>query len=496
MAVTKLWSRRSENGGHSAGSIISETIDYTCNPDKTKHITYTMVDEDFIDNNETISNVIKYVVNEDKTKLKESEYAKIEEILVSSINCRTKTADEEFLQVKEFWNKTDKNLLWHGVQSFEPGEIDPITAHEIGMRLAERMWGNKYQIIVTTHCDKSHIHNHFAFNSVSFIDGKKYNYSNSEIYRLRNESDKLCREYGLSVIENPKGKGMNYYEYLNGSNKKTVRGLIKEDIDLAILNSNTLMEVFAFLEKELGYEINLRRKYITLKPPGKEQTFRLDNLDKNRRNPNAINNYTEEAIVRRLHNKDMKPSSYNLHPSYKKYHTRVKNNCLDYADLLDKAFAGTSIRSIYWHYYYLLNNVNKNKTKYPNTHFKMRQEAQKRINNYSEHIKFFCRTKISSADELISYMENLNEEISLSKTKLSDLKFELRYADNIEQQNLIIIKISNLNQSIAKLRQEQKTCKDILSNEEKFKKQIAESENDKASQNERNDIKWQQKMLL
>lgn len=123
MAITKLWSRRSEGTEHSPGNILSQTIDYACNPDKTKHITYTMIDSDFIEKQDTIDNVLKYVVNEKKTKLNKDEYAQLEEVFVSSINCSVQTADKEFLRVKEFWNKTDKNLLWHGVQSFAPGEV-------------------------------------------------------------------------------------------------------------------------------------------------------------------------------------------------------------------------------------------------------------------------------------------------------------------------------------------------------------------------------------
>lgn len=497
MAVTKLWSRRSEEG-HSSGSIISGTIDYACNKDKTKNITYTMVDSDFVEDEETVNQILKYVVNEKKTTLKEGEYAEIEEVLVSSINCQAETADHEFMQVKEFWNKTDKNLLWHGVQSFEPGEIDPATAHEIGMKLAKRMWGDKYQIIVTTHCDKKHIHNHFVFNSVSFVDGKKYNYSNSEIYHFRNESDRLCREYGLSVIENPRGKGMSYYEYLNGSNKKTVRGLIKEDIDLAIANCSTLREVFAFLETQLGYEVNTHRKYITLKPPGKERTFRLDNLDRNRRNPNQVNHYTEEAIIQRLQNKDKHIISIpnNVRPTYKKYHTGVKNNCMDYDTILDAVFSGTTIRSTYWHYVYMLKHINQNKTKYPTAHFTMRREAQKKIRTYSEHIQFFCRNRIQTAEALMTYFAEITEKVGQLETRRSELRTQLRYTEDVLEQNSIADEISKLNMQIANLRREQRLCKEIVSNEKKFQKQIEEMDRDSKKQNERNDYQWQQKMQL
>ncbi|MEY8238492.1 relaxase/mobilization nuclease domain-containing protein [Lachnospiraceae bacterium 66-29] len=92
------------------------------------------------------------------------------------------------------------NIVWHGYQSFKPDEVTPEQCHEIGLKFAREMWGDKYQIIVATHLDKGHLHNHFCFNSVSYLDGSKYNYSKSEQKRLREVSDRLCREYGLSVI--------------------------------------------------------------------------------------------------------------------------------------------------------------------------------------------------------------------------------------------------------------------------------------------------------
>ena len=102
---------------------------------------------------------------------------------------------------KQRYGKEDNYIAWHGYQSFKPGEVTPERCHEIGVKLAQEMWGDRFQVIVTTHLDKGHLHNHFCFNSVSFRDGKKYNYSKAEQQRLRDTSDRLCREYGLSVIE-------------------------------------------------------------------------------------------------------------------------------------------------------------------------------------------------------------------------------------------------------------------------------------------------------
>ena len=498
MAITKLWSRRAD-GEHSSGGIVSDTIDYVCNPDKTKDISYTLVDSEFIEDEEAISSVLKYVVNEKKTTLKMDELVQIEEVLVSGLNCRVETADDEFMQVKEYWNKTDKNLLWHGVQSFKPGEVDPQMAHEIGRKLAQKMWGDKYQVVVTTHCDKNHIHNHFVFNSVSYIDGKKYHYDNAEIYRFRRESDKLCIDYGLSVIKDPKDRGMSYYDWLNSGGKKTVRSLIKDDIDLAIANSSTLREVFAFLENNLGYEINTRGKYITLKPPGKDRAFRLDNLDKSRKNTNKPNQYTEEAIIARLNGKMKKPHliyEQQYKPTYKTYHTKMKNNCFDAVDALDFIFSGTSVRGAYWHYYYLLKNINLFKTKYPTTHFTVREEAQRKINQYSAEIRFLSKNKIGSLEELLKCEELLKDKLNTLESQRAECRYNLRFSDDVKKQNELSEKIAQINSEIAELRTDRKVCRDIISKSEKVNSDLESLKNDRRDARERNDDLWQQKTQL
>lgn len=498
MAVTKLWSRRAD-GVHSSESIVGGTIGYACNKDKTKNITYTMVDSEFLKVDEILSNVLRYVVNDEKTVLKEGEFVKLEEVLVSGINCQVENADNEFMQVKEYWNKTDKNLLWHGVQSFTPGEITPAEAHEIGIKLANRMWGDKYQIVVTTHCDKKHIHNHFVFNSVSYVDGKKYNYSNSEIYRFRNESDRLCKEYGLSIINDTNGRGVSYYEWLNSGNKKTVRSLIKEDIDLAIEKSNSLREVFSYLENNLGYEVNTRGKYITLRPPGSKVAFRLHNIDRNKRNPQMPNNYTEEAIIRRLQNKNLNYNNFlPKKKTFKNYHRPMLNSHFDTFDFVDAFFSGSTIRGLYWKYYYLLSNMEELKTQYPKSHYLIRKEAQKNISNYSKRIAFLSRTKIDSIQSLIEYKELGNKKVKELSNKRESLRYKLRLCQNVEEQEQIIKNIAIINSQITSLRKDINLCKSIENSSERIKEELKQFETEENSkQYERKEqSQWQQKTQL
>ena len=163
MATTSLW--------HIKGRL-KDLIDYVENPEKT-------VPSDDL---QGFLNVFSYVRNPEKTD--NGEY-------VSAVNCLKETALEQMILTKKQYQKSGGYIAWHGYQSFKPNEVTPEQCHEIGLKLAREMWGDKYQIIVTTHLDKEHLHNHICFNSVSFIDGRKYDYSKSEQKRLRNVSDRI-----------------------------------------------------------------------------------------------------------------------------------------------------------------------------------------------------------------------------------------------------------------------------------------------------------------
>lgn len=201
MATTSLW--------HIKGNL-SDLINYVENPEKT----IPKCTEDFF-------NVISYIQNPQKTG---------DSTFITMIHCLKETALRQMILTKQRYGKEDKYIAWHGYQSFKPGEVIPKVCHEIGVKLAKEMWGDRFQIIVTTHLGKGHLHNHFCFNSVSFLDGKKYNYSKAEQHRLREFSDRLCREYGLSVIENP-GKSPNRQTWLNEQSGKPTRyNIYREDV--------------------------------------------------------------------------------------------------------------------------------------------------------------------------------------------------------------------------------------------------------------------------
>ena len=202
MAVTSIWSIK---------GWIGKVINYAENPDKTKEQT----SQELISESETgqlqgLNDVITYAVNAEKTRLRQSKSMEMEvvgeseelmEQYVSGLNCAPTTAREEMIAVKKRFGKEDGIVAFHGYQSFAPGECSPAMAHEIGKKMAEELWGSQYQVLIATHLDKAnHLHNHFVVNSVSFLDGKRYHRTNQDYRDMRMVSDRLCKEYQLSVV--------------------------------------------------------------------------------------------------------------------------------------------------------------------------------------------------------------------------------------------------------------------------------------------------------
>ena len=264
MAVTSIWPIR--NG-------VRAVIEYARNPEKT-----TERSREELSALHTINGVVEYAADALKTE---------ERAYVTCLNCDSEeTAACEFMEVKESWKKKGGRQCFHGYQSFRAGEVDAETAHAIGVELARRMWGEDFQVLVATHCNTGHYHSHFVVNSVSFIDGHHFDNRPEDYQRFRDLSDQLCREYGLSTIENPQGHGKSYAEYEAEKNgKPTYRGMIRADIDRAVAASLTRDEFFRFL-MNAGYTLKLYKKdgdwleYPALKPPGANGFFRFHKLGK------------------------------------------------------------------------------------------------------------------------------------------------------------------------------------------------------------------------
>ena len=273
MAVTSIWAVKSR---------VDKALNYVMNPEKTTE--KPELSQEAIEARKAVGDVIDYAVNPEKTE---------QMMYVTGINCNPDTALEEFMNTKWHWGKTGGRLAYHGYQSFLEGEgaITAETAHEIGVKLAQEVWGDRFEVVVATHLNTGHYHNHFLINSVSFMDGYKYVRFNSDYDQMRAASDRLCKQYKLNVIDDPTNtKAKSYNEWIaERQGKTTVRGSIREDIDYAIRLSRSEKQ-FAATMKELGYEIK----------QGKYDSFRMNGQERFTRSKTLGDDYTREAIERRI----------------------------------------------------------------------------------------------------------------------------------------------------------------------------------------------------
>ena len=223
---------------------------------------------------------IDYICNPEKTDGK---------LLVSSFGCAAETADIEFEWTRRHAIDKGTNLGRHLIQAFEPGEVSPEEAHEIGMQLAKEVLGGKYEFVLTTHIDKDHVHNHLIFNAVSFTDHKHYHSNKRSYHYIRRTSDRICKEHGLSVIVPGKDKGKSYIEHQAVQTGTSYKAKLKTAIDRLIPASTDFEDLLLRLQRA-GYEVK-RGKYISCRASGQERFTRMKTL--------GID-YTEEAITARI----------------------------------------------------------------------------------------------------------------------------------------------------------------------------------------------------
>ena len=228
----------------------------------------------------TLKAAIDYICNPDKTDGK---------LLVSSFGCTVETADIEFAWTRRHAIDKGTNLGRHLIQAFEPGEVTPEEAHRIGMELAREVLGGKYEFVLTTHIDKDHVHNHLIFNAVDFVDYHAYKSYKRIYYDMREVSDRLCKENGLSVIPPSQNKGMGYKEYTEAKRGTSWKQKLKQTIDRLVITAKDYDD-FLRLMQEAGYEIKTG-KYISFRAEGQERFTRSKTIGEN---------YTEERIKERI----------------------------------------------------------------------------------------------------------------------------------------------------------------------------------------------------
>ena len=441
MATTSIWSVKGWLG---------KLVIYVENPNKTTNPQYYEKAELTEKQAQTLLDVIDYAADPSKTDSAiHDENIETHQQFVTGINCLPATARDEMQAVKRRFGKEDGVIAYHGYQSFAPGEADPKTAHEIGIRLAKELWGEKYQVVVATHLDKeNHLHNHFVVNTVSFVDGIRYHRTGKDYHDMQVASDNLCREYGLSVIENIQyGKSKHYGEWkAEQEQRPTWRGFIKADIDEAIRMSLTERQFFRHLE-EKGYEIKMG-KDISVRPQGKERFVRLMR--------NFGEEYSIENIRRRILSQYI-PEKPLAEPERKTRHYRMQGSMKTVRKI-------TGFRALYFHYCYKLGIFPKDRPQNrKRLHFLLREDLLK-LNNISQEVRLLVRHKIDTAEQLSLYKNGLEvqiEKLSAERKALYKKQRTVKCQSDPKLAEAVKKEIDGLTEQLKNLRREVHLCDDI-----------------------------------
>ena len=420
MATTKIWDIKGR---------VDTLINYAANPEKTEGQRYS---EKQI---QALHDVMDYASDDYKTE---------RSLFVSGVNTTPDTAKHKMHQTKLRYGKMDGIVAFHAIQSFKPGETTPDIAHEIGIKLAKEMWGDRFEVVIATHLNKEHLHNHFVINSVSFADGKKY-YDNTENYNLiKKISDRLCEEYNLSVIRNPKSKGKHYAEwYAEKNGNPTIRGQIKDELDEIIKCSYTVQSFWTELKRR-GYEVKNTGKYIALKPTFSEKYIRLKSLGENY-SPEAI----KDRIIRGRNGiRDLSAPKPDYNAWLKKYEP-----------IKLKGF-----KALYYHYLYLFGKIRK-KEPSQRVCFYLREELIK-FERYQKQFHFLYDNDIETSGQLIEMKQMAEDKISELKLKRSRLYHKPDAKGEI----------ADINTELKELRAKVRMCNNILIDSERINEKNNEAQ--------------------
>ena len=406
MATTSIWSIKNN---------LKQSINYIINPEKT-------INEDYgkIENYNYLELDKEY-----NFKLEKTHY-------VSCLNCDEDDPYSDMIFTKDIFDKKDGILAYHGYQSFKEGEVTADIAHEIGVKFAEEMFKD-YEVVVATHQNTNHIHNHFIINSVSFKNGKKYNNNRTNLAKLRHISDSLCAEYGLNVLDEDIGyKSTFNHKVIDNDYYKT----LKEDLDNVISYSVTLKQVMDRM-KLLGYKTYSRNNVITI--------YR-DNCDKVRIEKVFGDEYSKDKINERLYLSRQivfKPMSHkSIFEEYSKTNRTHKG-----------------IYGLYLYYCYLLGVFPKNHPK-QYLPYSIRQEIKK-LDEFFEQIRFMATNKIETKEDLDTFSKNNYEEYRNLMGKRENLWKRYHRINSAEKQSEILSEINDIQPKIKELRKYDYYCKNI-----------------------------------
>lgn len=395
-----------------------------------------------------LDHCLDYVLNEDKTSLSYAlSYAENPEKshqLVTGINCEARTAYEEMRATKRRWDKRNGILGYHLVHSYAPGEVTPEQAHAAGMEFARRLLGDHYEAVVATHIDREHYHCHIVFNSVSFVDGRKYRSDFKSYFgEVRGTSNAVSQDFGLSVIQ-PRDKGKHYAQWdAEHQGKATISSLVRQDIDAAIWESFTF-DIFLTALRRQGYSVKFgpNVKHAAVRPPGAGRFFRLDSLG---------DGYTEADIRTRLaamrRGEAPPPPAPELRPRKQHRYTIQSGRLPERRNQKLKGF-----RALYVYYLYFLGvRRPRGAHQYP---FPIRAEVIK-LHRYQRQMNLLQIYHIDTDDQLTLLGEALQARIDALTGQRKVLYGQKRDGKDVTGE------IETINRELRRLRGQLKTCGQI-----------------------------------
>ena len=362
---------------------------------------------------------------------------------VTGINCFPKTAVEEMMITKNRWPERGNRLLFHGYQSFPPGEVTPDQAHRISVQLAKDLWKDRFEIVVATHLDREHIHSHFVINSVSFLDGRKFDWD-KEYPRMRQRSDELCRAEGLSVVQTDKYLERKLHRgeiRAQEEGRPSIESIVKEDIDCCVKVSDTLEE-WLYLMRNKGYRIDDSGKYLRIFPYGHSRCIRVDRR--------FGEEYTIDGIACRI-----AKNGFGIEQKQKTEEDAIREIYLELSSSRKSrplpAGRARGIQRTYVRFLFMI-GYRKSPAQIARTHYLLREELTK-LDRYIEESKFLIYEDIDTLEQLRERQAEDQREVNRLYRSKNKLEKALPSGDEGEKASALE-QIQKIDERIRKVRKD------------------------------------------
>ena len=422
MAVTKIWNIRGK---------ADSPLEYIANPEKTQR--------EFTESErQALADVIAYAANEDKTE---------KLFYTTGINCSVEFARDQFDTTKLRFGKTRGNVAYHAYQSFAPGEVTPDEAHAIGVQLARELWGDRFQMVVATHVNSHCVHSHIVINSVSFRDGKKFHDCRDTYRQLMEASDRICLEHGLSIVDNPRGRGVDQYLYkMEKAGMPTRYNVARQAIDEAVALSLNIDEFKSELRRRgYNYRFDPQRKYWTVTPPGWKKSIRIHQLGPD---------YTRESIERRIYENDPAVRTERLRQSY-----RMPNH-YNLRRRIDRIMGRTGLEKLYLRYCYELGYLPKYRQNPTRLHIVLKEDLLK-CDQYSEQAKLLSKYHVNTDEDLSLLMERIDVKMQELSSQRDERRLIAKRVLPAAETDKAREEAKELTREIRELRHEAKVCREV-----------------------------------